>query len=166
MHQRYPRCVLFNEMPESTGVNVDEAFTATWDRIHDIRDVVKKALEIARNNKVIGAALEAKVQLFCQGELYDFVKSVEDELATVFIVSQVEVINGGKGEFSSEEMADLSVTVARAEGEKCARCWSYSNTVGQNETHPDVCAHCAAKLRLIKKGGLLQLRLFLHPFIL
>ncbi len=141
-----PRCVLFNEMPESTGVNVDEAFTATWDRIHDIRDVVKKALEIARNNKVIGAALEAKVQLFCQGELYDFVKSVEDELATVFIVSQVEVINGGKGEFSSEEMADLSVTVARAEGEKCARCWSYSNTVGQNETHPDVCAHCAANL--------------------
>ena len=98
-----PRCVLFNEMPESTGVNADEAFTATWDRIHDIRDVVKKALEIARNNKVIGAALEAKVQLFCQGELYDFVKSVENELATVFIVSQVEVINGGKGNFPARK---------------------------------------------------------------
>ncbi|MCI9576471.1 MAG: isoleucine--tRNA ligase [Clostridiales bacterium] len=141
-----PRCVLFNEMPAPTGVNADEAFTATWDRIHEIRDVVKKALEIARNNKVIGAALEAKVQLFCQGELYDFVKSVEDELATVFIVSQVEVVSGGKGEFSSEEMVDLSVTVAHAEGEKCARCWSYSNTVGQDENHPDVCAHCAANL--------------------
>lgn len=137
--------VVFNQMPEFTGVNADEAFTATWDRIHLIRDVVKKALELARNEKVIGASLDAKVQLFCEGELYDFVKSVEDELATVFITSQVEVVNGTSGSFTGE-VEGLSVTVLPAEGEKCNRCWSFSDTVGSDEHHPDVCARCAAVL--------------------
>ena len=137
--------VVFNQMPEFTGVNADEAFTATWDRIHLIRDVVKKALELARNEKVIGASLDAKVQLFCEGELYDFVKSVEDELATVFITSQVEVVNGTGGSFTGE-VEGLSVTVLPAEGEKCNRCWSFSDTVGSDEHHPDVCARCAAVL--------------------
>ncbi len=140
------RCVLFNEMPSLTGVDADEAFTARWDRIHALRDVVKKALEIARNQKVIGASLDAKVQIFCDGEAYDFVESVQNELATVMIVSQVEVTRGGKGEFSSEDMPEVSVTVGRAEGEKCARCWTYSSTVGQDSRYPDVCAHCAANL--------------------
>ena len=137
--------VVFNQMPEFTGVTADEAFTATWDRIHLIRDVVKKALELARNEKVIGASLDAKVQLFCEGELYDFVKSVEDELATVFITSQVEVVNGTGGSFTGE-VEGLSVTVLPAEGEKCNRCWSFSDTVGSDEHHPDVCARCAAVL--------------------
>ncbi len=137
--------VVFNQMPEFTGVTADEAFTATWDRIHLIRDVVKKALELARNEKVIGASLDAKVQLFCEGELYDFVKSVEDELATVFITSQVEVVNGTGGSFTGE-VEGLSVIVLPAEGEKCNRCWSFSDTVGSDEHHPDVCARCAAVL--------------------
>ena len=139
-------CVLFNEMPKTTGVDVDEAFTARWDRIHQLRDDVKKALELARKNKVIGASLDAKAQLFCEGELYDFVKSVEGELADVFIVSQIEVSNSGKGEFAGEEVPELSVTVSHAEGEKCARCWSFSDTVGSDPAHPDVCKHCAEAL--------------------
>ncbi len=139
-------CVVFNEMPKLTGVEAGAEFTARWDRIHEIRDAVKKALELARKDKVIGASLDAKVQLFCDGELYDFVKSVEDELKDVFIVSQVELTKEGKGEFASEELPELSVTVSHAEGDKCARCWSFSNTVGGNHSHPDVCSRCAEAL--------------------
>ena len=139
-------CVVFNEMPKLTGVEAGAEFTARWDRIHEIRDAVKKALELARKDKVIGASLDAKVQLFCDGELYDFVKSVEDELKDVFIVSQVELTKEGKGEFASEELPELSVTVSHAEGDKCARCWSFSNTVGGNHNHPDVCSRCAEAL--------------------
>ena len=140
-------CVLFNEMPKPTGVDADEAFIARWDRIHQLRDDVKKALELARKNKVIGASLDAKVQLFCEGELYDFAKSVESELAEAFIVSQIEVLNSGKGEFTGEEVPELSITVTHAEGEKCARCWSYRDTVGSDPAHPEVCKHCAEALR-------------------
>ena len=140
-------CVLYNDLPTSTGVNVDEEFIAKWDKIHKIRNDVKKALEIARKNKIIGASLDAKVQLFCTGELFDFVKSVENELTTAFIVSQVEVINDGKGEFEGEELPELSVTVSHADGVKCARCWSYSDTVGNDSEYSDVCSRCAEVLK-------------------
>ena len=139
-----PECVLFNEMPRTSGVTVDDDFIARWDRIHQIRDDVKKALEIARKEKVIGSSLDAKVSLFCDGELYDFVSSVKDELVPVFIVSQLEVQQGGKGEYTGETVPELSVTVAHAEGEKCARCWCYSDTVGSSAEHPDLCSRCAA----------------------
>lgn len=140
-------CVLFNDLPTATGVNVDDEFIAKWDKIHKIRNDVKKALEIARKNKTIGASLDAKVQLFCSGELYDFIKSVENELTVAFIVSQVEVSNSGKGEYEGEELPELSVTVSHADGVKCARCWSYSDTVGKDSQYSDVCSRCAEVLK-------------------
>ena len=139
-----PACVLFNEMPRTSGITVDESFIARWDRIHQIRDDVKKALEAARKEKVIGSSLDAKVCLFCEGELYDFISSMKEELIPVFIVSQLEVEQGGKGEHTGEAVPGLSMTVSHAEGEKCARCWCYSNTVGTSAEHPDLCSRCAA----------------------
>ena len=139
-----PACVLFNEMPRTSGITVDESFIARWDRIHQIRDDVKKALEAARKEKVIGSSLDAKVCLFCEGELYDFISSMKEELIPVFIISQLEVEQGGKGEHTGEAVPGLSMTVSHAEGEKCARCWCYSNTVGTSAEHPDLCSRCAA----------------------
>ncbi len=138
--------VVYNEMTAPVNPPVDEAFMERWDKIHQIRDDVKKALEIARTNKVIGAALDAKIELFCQDELYTFVKSVEGELKDVCIVSQAEVKNTGEGEYKGEAVPGLSVTVSHAEGEKCARCWSYTHTVGTCEKHPDLCSRCAEVL--------------------
>ncbi|MBQ2668529.1 MAG: isoleucine--tRNA ligase [Clostridia bacterium] len=143
------RHVVYNEMPklvsELTGEAVSEEFVAAWDKIHDIRDVVKKALETARAEKKIGASLDAKVTLFCTGELYDFLKSVENELSTVFIVSQTEIVNGEGGTHTDEALG-LSVLVEKAEGEKCMRCWAYSSTVGSDPDHPELCARCAKAL--------------------
>ena len=122
-----------------------EEFIARWDRIHAIRDVVKKALENARAEKTIGASLDAKVTLFCTGELYAFLKSVEDELATVFIVSQVKIVDGEGGTLSDDALG-LSVQVDKAEGCKCMRCWTYSSTVGKNPAYVDLCERCAKAL--------------------
>ncbi len=140
------RNVMYNEMPELTGVKADEAFTARWDRIHALRDDVQKALELSRKEKVIGKSLEASVTLYCGGELYDFVKSVEEELKTVFIVSHVDVIKGGEGAIQGE-VEGFSVTVGKAGGQKCERCWVYSDTVGADPEHPTLCARCAAIVR-------------------
>jgi len=140
------RNVMYNQMPELTGVKADEAFTARWDRIHALRDDVQKALELSRKEKVIGKSLEASVTLYCGGELYDFVKSVEEELKTVFIVSHVDVIKGGEGAIQGE-VEGFSVTVSKAGGEKCERCWVYSDTVGADPEHPTLCARCAAIVR-------------------
>ena len=143
------RHVVYNQMPElvsvRTGEAVSEEFVARWDKIHEIRDVVKKALENARAEKQIGASLDAKVTLYCTGELYGFLKSVEPELSTVFIVSATEIVDGEGGTHTDEALG-LSVLVEKASGEKCMRCWCYSDTVGTDPAHPDLCERCAKVL--------------------
>ena len=129
------RHVVFNKMPDVTGISVD---TAKWDKIHAIRDDVLVALEKKRNDKVIGKSLEAKVILHAKEDLSDILP----ELDKAFIVSQVELADG-EGEFKGN-YEGLSVTVEKATGEKCARCWTYSDTVGKCAAHADLCARCAS----------------------
>ena len=130
--------VMFNDMPELTGVKLDDSFISMWDRIHETRDIVKKAIEPEIKAKNIRTSLEAKVTLRCTGEQYDFLKEAEKELASSFIVSQVDIVN--------EQADGLEVSVSAAEGEKCERCWIYSKTVGQHPVHKTLCARCAAVL--------------------
>ena len=135
--------VLFNDMPKFNE-NVDNELMARWDRIHLVRDDVKKALENARSEKIIGASLDAEISVYAEGEMYDFLSSIED-LASVFIVSKANLIKGNDGEFKGEQ--PVSVTVKHAEGEKCARCWKYSGDVGADAEHPTLCARCASVLK-------------------
>ena len=113
-----------------------------WDRIHALRDNVQKALEEARNAKVIGASLEAKVTLFATGNTYDFLCSVKDSLTNVFIVSEVKLSNEGEGSFKGS-FEGVSVSVEKADGHKCERCWKYTDDIGSDPAHPDICARCA-----------------------
>ncbi len=136
---------LFNEIPQPDFIEADADFIAKWERIHSVRYDVQKALELARNEKIIGKPLEAKVELFADGELYDFLKSVESDLPEIFITSSVTVSNG-EGEVKGD-VDGLSVTVSKADGEKCERCWKFSDTVGQDAEHPTLCAHCAQVMK-------------------
>lgn len=134
------RHVLYNEMPALVDVDTDDEFVARWDRIHELRDAVKKSIELSVSQKLIKSSLEASVKLVCSGEEYSFIKSVEDELKAAFIVSGVEVIEDSSA-------SKLQVEINKAEGEKCERCWSYSITVGEDKDNPCVCARCAAILK-------------------
>lgn len=138
--------VLFNLMPEKLNIDVSEDFVATWDKIERLREAVQKSLEMAREAKTIGSSLEACVVLHCDGKLYDFVKSMGDKLREIFIVSQVKLEKTGNGECVAENMPGLSVTITRAEGKKCERCWTFSKTVGKNVSNGSVCSRCAAIL--------------------
>ncbi len=133
--------VMFNEMPQPSGRRRDETFGRDWEHLHAVRNDVQAALEAARTAKVIGSSLDAAVTLFCADDEYEFLKDRAQELATLFIVSKVAVEHGGKGEYTGE--TGISVTVKHAEGEKCARCWAYTGTVGSDAAHPDLCARCA-----------------------
>ena len=98
---------------------------------------------MARKDKVIGSSLEAKVTLHCTDELYDFVLSVKDDLKDVFIVSQVDLEKNNSGNYVAENVKGLSVTISRANGKKCERCWSFSDTVGKNSNNENICSRCA-----------------------
>ena len=127
--------VFFNKLPEKSGVSADEEFMEKWEKIDALRDIVNKALEEARGQKLIGKSLEAKVTLNCGRDWYEFAKSVENDLVAAFIVSAVSV---EKSEFDG-----VDVKVEVAPGEKCERCWTHSDTVGKCAEHPTLCARCA-----------------------
>lgn len=135
--------IIFNDMPKTDIIANDEAIKNRYTELEIIREDIKKALEIARNSKVIGASLEAKLEIFAGADL-DLLKSFENELATLFIVSEVELTDSDGGEYKGER---VGITVTHASGEKCERCWSYSHTVGTNADHPTICGRCAEILK-------------------
>ena len=137
------RYVVFEEMPHAGRYAADEAFKAKWAKLIAVRDEVKKALETARNDKKIGASLEAAVTLYCGGETYDLLNSVPmDELADLMIVSRVELVRGEGGAASAIE--GLGITAEHASGDKCERCWKYTADIGSHPAHPTLCARCAS----------------------
>ncbi|MBQ9227372.1 MAG: isoleucine--tRNA ligase [Eubacterium sp.] len=138
---------LFNDIPSEKYIETDAAFIAKWDKVHDIRTDVQKALELARKEKTIGKPLEAKVILHAEGALYDFLKTEEAALPEIFITSAVEITDG-EGAVKGE-VDGLSVTVVKADGEKCERCWKYSTTVGENAAHPTLCHCCAETMKAL-----------------
>ncbi|HBM98618.1 MAG TPA: isoleucine--tRNA ligase [Ruminococcus sp.] len=130
--------IIYNEMPAPVVVDADEAFMAFWDKIHELRDEVKKSLEPLIKEKTIKGSLEAKVTLSAGGEKLEFLKKAEPELTDAFIVSAIEIIDNN---------GELEISVEKAEGEKCERCWTISKTVGQSAEHPTICAHCCENLK-------------------
>ncbi len=99
-----------------------------------VRSDVQKSLEELRNQKVIGSSLEASVKIAAEGRVLDDLQSAQD-LREFLIVSSVEVQNGS-----------YKIAAEKADGEKCVRCWVYSNKIGVNPKFPGVCPKCAEAL--------------------
>jgi isoleucyl-tRNA synthetase len=115
-----------------------------WDRLMQVRGDVLKSLETARNEKLIGAPLEARVRLSANGDLYPLLERYARELPGLFIVSQVALDRADGGE--------LGVKVERAAGQKCERCWKYTTDVGSVEKYPTICAPCASAVDEMTNG--------------
>ena len=139
-HMQRPGSVHTAEFPAAGefAVGLDDDVrkrAANWDRLMEVRDDVLKSLETARNEKLIGAPLEARVRISANGDLYPLLERYAGELPGLFIVSQVAL--------DKTEGGTLSVTVERAVGEKCERCWKYTTDVGSVTAYPTICAACA-----------------------
>lgn len=142
--------VVMEQMPKAGIYQMAEADEAKWERLIALRDDVRKALELARAEKVIGASLEAAVTLACTGELYEFAQANLSLLPTLFIVSEVHLDSAAAaGGYAGEEVLGLTVFVKKAEGEKCERCWMYTSDRGADPAHPTLCKRCAGILKEI-----------------
>ena len=132
--------VCWERMPEAKS-DEDAAFDAKWAKIIAVRDDVKKVLEQARADKIIGSSLEAAVTLHCSDEMYDFLNAIPmDELADLMIVSHVDLVKGEGGVKGLTE--GLGMSVAHAAGNKCLRCWKFDTAVGED----GLCPRCAKVL--------------------
>ena len=131
--------VFLNQMPEKSGIGFSDEFVEKWNFIYAARESSNKVLEEARNAKTIGKSLEAKIIIkSCEAD-YARYSEFADSLTDILIVSAVEV-----------EKADGETVfeVAKADGEKCERCWCYSKYVGTNAKHPTLCKRCAEVIEL------------------
>jgi len=147
--------VFLTDWPEVKEEYYDQELMERWDKLLAIRKDVAKALELARADKKIGNSLEAKVLLVPVNEAQEeFLKANKDGLADLFIVSQVELINDTSDFEENQENTihqgvetSIKVVVTSAAGEKCDRCWKYSEAVGSDEEHPDLCERCLSVVK-------------------
>jgi isoleucyl-tRNA synthetase len=126
------------ELTEGLGAE-HRARVENWNKLMPLRDDVLKSLEAARQEKVIGAPLEASVRLSADDSLYPLFEEYARELPGLFIVSKVEL--------SRQSEPGIRATIERAPGTKCERCWKYTEDVGSDAEIPTACAFCAAVVR-------------------
>ncbi|MBN2224317.1 MAG: class I tRNA ligase family protein, partial [Deltaproteobacteria bacterium] len=127
---------------------LDDKLEGAWDRIIEVREQVQKTLEEARRAKTIGHSLDASVTLAAKGTEKALLEKYAADLADIFIVSKVELVETmPKGAAASESIPGLFIAVAKAPGAKCPRCWNYTEDIGTDSAHADVCGSCAANLK-------------------
>ncbi|WP_254231105.1 isoleucine--tRNA ligase [Staphylococcus aureus] len=122
-------------------VEVDQALLDKWRTFMNLRDDVNRALETARNEKVIGKSLEAKVTIASNDKFNasEFLTSF-DALHQLFIVSQVKVVDKLDDQATAYEHGDI--VIEHADGEKCERCWNYSEDLGAVDELTYLCPRC------------------------
>ena len=136
---------IWSYMPKKASENCDSIFFSRlpigsdfaieleekWDKILEIRDIVSKSLENARADKLIGNSLEANIMISASGKDYEFLQGISADLAQLFIVSKAEL---------AEAQGAITVEVKKSDGDKCPRCWMYSD----NTSKDGLCARCAS----------------------
>ncbi|MBE5231388.1 MAG: isoleucine--tRNA ligase [Microcystis aeruginosa PMC 728.11] len=151
---------------ESGWLKIDPAWNNReladkWAKFRQLRTEVNKVMETARNDKAIGASLEAKVLLYVPDEtlqqeleLFNNCESLTgnkvDELRYLFLSSQVELVSDISAIQTAEYKGEsdfVSVGIVKADGEKCDRCWNYSTQVGKFADDPTICERCNAALK-------------------
>jgi isoleucyl-tRNA synthetase len=132
------------------AVKLDAALAERYGKLFAVRSAVQGVLEASRRDKVIGASLEARVVLTAEGKARDFLQANLAELPGLFITSQVELGSAPDEKAQALDLtqafgdgAKVTAQVLSAKGEKCPRCWTYSEAVGHGG---DVCLKCREAL--------------------
>lgn len=129
--------VYLTDMPMVKTYKNAEEITAKWNQLLSLRHDVLKALEEARNEKVIGKSLTAALHLYPNAEAKALLDSLQADLKQIFIVSEC-VIEEGQAPHSALQFEGLAVEVKAAKGHTCDRCWLVVPEVDEQ----GVCPRC------------------------
>ena len=135
--------VQLTDMPEVKNLANSTELLEKWSKFMDLRDDVLKALEEARNEKVIGKSLTAKVTLYVKDETKALLETIHENLQQLFIVSDFEVAGSfAEAPEQAIKLEHAAIVITKAEGETCERCWTVTR-VGEVKEHPTLCKRCA-----------------------
>ncbi len=122
----------FFDLPAVAGA---EELLSKWEKIRQVRADVQKEIENLRTEGKVGSSLQAEVDITVEGETYDALASLGDELRFVMITSRADLHKG-----------PASISVHQSQAQKCARCWHYVPSVGSVAEHPTLCSRCVDNL--------------------
>lgn len=128
--------VQLTDMPETIAVPDSQATEEKFDRFMELRNDVLKALETARNEKIIGRSLEASLTLYPNKENRDLLSSIKENIAQLFIVSELTVKDESEAPENAQSFTTGKMTVEKAEGQMCERSRVISKDVGANPKYP------------------------------
>lgn len=129
------------DLPQAVFEADKDEVLKQWNTFMSLRHKVLKALEEARNEKVIGKSFEAHLHLYVSKEVKELFESIDTELSQLFIVSQLDL-------HEEENLEDgIRVVVEHAHGETCERCRAIKAEVGTIEDAPTLCERCADIVR-------------------
>ena len=114
----------------------------TWKNLFQVRDLALAELEKARQAKQIGKALEAKLVLCGAESALTHANAHLESLRELLNVSQIEI--------RTTNNQSLSISVIKAEGQKCERCWHWETDVGSSPEHPTICARCVQAVQVMQ----------------
>jgi isoleucyl-tRNA synthetase len=119
-----------------------------WKVMIDAKAEIAKAVEQARKEKVIGHSLDARITIAAPEKMRVLMASHLEDLRALLIVSQLQLADEKEitKPYKSEEINGLFVSVEKARGIKCERCWIYEESVGLDAKHPTVCGRCLPNL--------------------
>ena len=123
----------------------NDALAEKWATIRKVRRVVTGALEVERTAKVIGASLEAAPTVYVDADTARILETVSFEDLCITSGISVSTDAAPEGAFVVEDVADVAVVFAKADGDKCQRCWKILPDVGQH-AHAGVCGRCSEAL--------------------
>ncbi|WP_171378961.1 isoleucine--tRNA ligase [Enterococcus cecorum] len=135
------------EFPEVETFANQEELLDMWKAFMDFRDDVLKALEVARNEKLIGKSMEAKVTVYPNEQVRALLTALNTNLPQLLIISPDFFTVSEEGPASAPEAAqkfeDVAILVERAEGHVCDRCRQVKAKLSDHEHLEHVCEHCA-----------------------
>ncbi|PID49920.1 MAG: isoleucine--tRNA ligase [Proteobacteria bacterium] len=120
-----------------------------WGRVFEVREAVSKRLEEIRNEDVIGAGLEAEVDLYVDPDsaMYASLAKLQDELKFVFITSAARLHPLADAPTGAIKLLDqLQLDVQASAHAKCDRCWHHVADVNQYADYPGLCGRCVSNV--------------------
>ncbi|MYY20129.1 isoleucine--tRNA ligase [Lactobacillus salivarius] len=137
-----------SEMPEVKHFNNEEKLVDLWNRFMNLRSGVFKALEEARNEKLIGKSFEAHVDLYVSNGVQADLDALNANVRQALIVSALDVHPLSEAPENALKFNDeYAVVVEHAEGEVCPRCRMIKTDIGSDADLSTLCASCAEIVR-------------------
>ncbi|HGA2425925.1 TPA: isoleucine--tRNA ligase [Streptococcus agalactiae] len=132
------------EMPVAQTFSGQEEILEEWSAFMTLRTQAQKALEEARNAKVIGKSLEAHLTIYASQEVKTLLTALNSDIALLMIVSQLTIADEADKPADSVSFEGVAFTVEHAEGEVCERSRRIDPTTKMRSYGVAVCDASAA----------------------